>query len=244
MALLEVQGLTKKFGGLVAVDNFNLSMNKEEIVALIGPNGAGKTTAFATIAGFYKPDDGKIIFNGEDITGLRPDQISLKGIVRTFQIVRPFKGLTVLDNVMVGAYAHIDENHKAEKKSMEILDFMGMADLAQQLSNSLPIAGRKRLEIARALATDPQLILFDECMAGLRPNETDEIIELVKEIHENFNIGILLVEHVMKVVMSLSQRVIVLHHGKTIASGTPHEVVHDPYVIDAYLGEVSDDLEG
>lgn len=236
MALLDVQQITKRFGGLTAVGNFSLSMDKGEIVALIGPNGAGKTTAFSVISGFYKANSGKIIFDGRDVTRLRPDQICSLGLVRTFQVVRPFQGITVLENVMVGAYVRTNDGDAARAKAEEVIDFLGMRGIADRTASGLPIASRKRLEIARALATEPKLLLLDEVMAGLRPTETDEMIALVRKICDR-GIGILLVEHVMRVVMSLAQRIVVLHHGEQIAQGVPAEIVRNQQVIDAYLGE-------
>ena len=238
MALLEVQNITKRFGGLVAVRELRLTINPGQIVALIGPNGAGKTTAFNVIAGYYKADGGKVLFNGREITNLRPDQICGLGLTRTFQVVRPFGGISILDNVMIGAYARTADAKIAKAKAEEVLEFLGLQRMANQMAKGQPIAIRKRLEIARAMATDPQIILLDEAMAGLRPTEADEVIGMVRKLSKN-GIAILLVEHVMKVVMSLAERIIVLHHGETIADGEPAEVVKNRQVIEAYLGETN-----
>jgi len=240
MALLTVQNLTKKFGGLTAVNDFSLSVEEGEILGMIGPNGAGKTTAFNMISGYYTPNEGNVTFEGREITGNRPDVICKLGLARTFQIVKPFAQLSVLDNVMVGAYNRTNNNKEARQRSMDILDFLGMNDLTHQLAGSLSVAGRKRLEIARVLATEPKMILFDEAMAGLRSRETDEIIELVRQISKQ-GVALLLVEHVMKVIMSLSDRIVVIHHGEKIAEGEPGEIVNNKAVIDAYLGEVATD---
>jgi branched-chain amino acid transport system ATP-binding protein len=243
MALLTVNNITKRFGGLTAVSNMNLNVELGEIVGVIGPNGAGKTTAFNMISGYYKPTEGQVIFDGQDITGMRPDQICKLGIARTFQVVKPFAHLSVLDNVMVGAYNRTSRDDVARAKAREIIDFLGMSKITRQQAGSLSVAGRKRLEIAKALATEPKMLLLDEAMAGLRPTETDEIIELVRQINKE-GVSMLLVEHVMKVIMSLADRVVVIHHGEKIAEGEPEEVVQDSAVVDAYLGEATIDVEG
>jgi branched-chain amino acid transport system ATP-binding protein len=243
MALLEVNGIIKRFGGLVAVNDLNLSLDKGQILGLIGPNGAGKTTAFNMISGFYKPDEGEVIFEGEKINGLRPDQICKLGLARTFQVVKPFPRLSVRDNVMVGAYNRTNKRSEARKKALEIIEFLGMQDLSEATSGSLSVAYRKRLEVAKALASDPKIILLDEAMAGLRPTETDEMIGLVRQISQQ-GIALLLVEHVMRVIMSLAERIVVIHHGEKIAEGEPKQIVQDKAVIDAYLGEVEIDVTG
>lgn len=236
MTILTVENITKRFGGLVAVNNLSLSVEPGEIVGLIGPNGAGKTTAFNMISGYYRPDAGRVIFDGHDVTGHRPDQVCKLGLARTFQVVKPFPHLTVLENVTVGAYNRTNNKQVARKKAQDVIEFLGMAEIATHLAGSLPVASRKRLEIAKALATEPKMILLDEAMAGLRPTETDQIIELVRQVSKE-NIAMLLVEHVMRVIMSLADRIVVLHHGEVIAQGEPRQVVQDKAVIDAYLGE-------
>jgi branched-chain amino acid transport system ATP-binding protein len=218
-------------------------VDEGQILGLIGPNGAGKTTAFNMISGFYKADEGEIIFDGEEITGLRPDQICKLGLTRTFQVVKPFPQLSVLDNVMVGAYNRTNDSKEAKKKAEEIIEFLGMQEMKGMNAGSLSVAHRKRLEVAKALATDPKIILLDEAMAGLRPTETDEMIELVRQISRQ-GIALLLVEHVMRVIMSLAERIVVIHHGEKIAEGTPQEICQDKAVIDAYLGEVEIDVTG
>lgn len=243
MTLLEAKHITKRFGGLVAVNDLSLSVAKGEILGMIGPNGAGKTTAFNMISGYYEPNEGQVVFDGKDITGMRPHKICKLGLTRTFQVVKPFPQLSVLDNVIVGAYNRTDDKLVARQKSQEILDFLGMSDMSEQLAGSLSVAGRKRLEIAKVLATEPKMILLDEAMAGLRPKETDEIIELVRQISQQ-GIALLLVEHVMKVIMSLADRIVVIHHGEKIAEGEPQQVVQDKAVIDAYLGEEAAHVAG
>jgi len=236
MALLEAKGITKRFGGLVAVNNLNLQLDKGQILGLIGPNGAGKTTAFNMISGFYRADQGQVIFDGKDITDLRADQICKLGLTRTFQVVKPFPQLSVVENVMVGAYNRTNNKEAAYQKAKKIMDFLEMNNIADKTAGSLSVAYRKRLEVAKALATDPEIILLDEAMAGLRPKETDEMIELMRQISKQ-GIGLLLVEHVMKVIMSLAEQIVVIHHGEKLAEGTPQQIANNASVIDAYLGE-------
>lgn len=243
MTILTVENITKRFGGLVAVHDLSLSVESGEILGMIGPNGAGKTTAFNMISGYYRPDEGRVIFDGQDITGRRPDQICKLGLARTFQVVKPFPQLTVLDNVIVGAYNRTNDKQLARKKAQEVIEFLSMTEMSGQLAGSLSVAGRKRLEIAKALATEPKMILLDEAMAGLRPTETDRMIDLVRQISKQ-NIALLLVEHVMRVIMSLADRIVVIHHGEMIVQGEPQQVVRDKAVIDAYLGEEVVDVAG
>ncbi len=235
-ALLQVDGVSKRFRGLVAVDRLSFDVPEGGIYAVIGPNGAGKTTLFNTIAGVFAPDGGEIRFAGERIDGSREDEICRRGIGRTFQIVRPFPALTVEDNVTIGAllrHHHLDD---ARRHARDVLERLDLADKRMQRASALTLPDRKRLEVARALATDPKLLLLDEVMAGLRPTETDRMVSILKEINRDTGITILLIEHVMRAVMALAARILVMHHGAAIAEGAPEEVVRDPAVIHSYLG--------
>ena len=237
MSLLAVQGISKSFRGLKAVSNAVFEAPQGAIVALIGPNGAGKTTCFNMIAGVFSPDDGKILFEGKEIQGKRADQVCVAGIGRTFQIVKPFAGLSVLDNVMVGAFLKERTAAGAKKLSFEILRKLHLEAKADLPASSLTLPDRKRLEVARALATRPKLLLLDEVMAGLRPTECDVMVEVFRDLNRSDGLTILLIEHVMRAVMALAQKVVVLHHGEIIAGGTPAEVVRHPAVLECYLGE-------
>jgi len=236
MALLEVKQLVKDFGGLRANDHVDLELNEGEIVGLIGPNGAGKTPLFNCIAGFYPSTAGSVIFKGEEITGLPSNEICRRGIARTFQIVRVFKELPVVDNVLVGAFNRTNSMSVARKKALEVLEFCGLASKKNATAGGLTIAHKKRLEVAKALATGPSLLMLDEAMAGLNPTETAEAVELIKKIQKS-GITVILVEHVMEVVMPISKRVVVLEYGRKIAEDTPEKVIHNEEVIKAYLGD-------
>ncbi len=233
--MLKVRDLTKRFGGLVAVESASLDVAEGEIVALIGPNGAGKTTLFELVSGFQRPDAGRIEFRGRSVIGRRPHQLAQMGLVRTFQIVRPFANLTVRDNIAAAAHTRIKGRPEALAKAAEVATALGMGGMLDQIAGALPIAGRKRLEIARAVATDPVLLLLDEAMAGLNPAEIAEIAPMIRRVRDE-GATILMIEHVMQAVMNLSDRAYVLNNGAVIASGTPGEIVGNPAVIEAYLG--------
>jgi len=238
MALLEVKNLTKSFGGLRALNDVNMGVEKGEILGLIGPNGAGKTTLFNVITGFYHPDEGQVSFKGENITSLKPHQVCQRGITRTFQLVKPFAELTVLDNVMIGSFSRTSNRTEARKQAEGILDFTGLRGREGQLAKALTIPDRKRLELARALATEPGLLLLDEVMTGLTPTESTVAQELIRKVRDG-GVTILVIEHVMRAVMSISDRIVVLHYGEVIAQGTPKEISQNERVIESYLGRAS-----
>ncbi len=277
--VLHVENVTMQFGGVVAVNNLSLDVNKNEIVALIGPNGAGKTTAFNCITGVYEPTNGLVAFNGETILENHPqgkmvsmykgenadkykhiirktpDQITKLGVARTFQNIRLFSNLTVFENVLIAKHMRAKQNifsatfrlnmkeeNRMRKEAMELLDMQNMLHLKDEIASSLPYGLQRRVEIARALATDPKLLLLDEPAAGMNPQETLELTDFIKEIKENYNLSVFMIEHHMDLVMQISDRIYVLDFGKTIASGTPEEIQNNPRVIEAYLG-VSNDAE-
>ncbi|MGD8835760.1 MAG: ABC transporter ATP-binding protein [Desulfobacteraceae bacterium] len=236
MQILNVTDMTKDFGGLRAVDNLSLTIEKGQILGLIGPNGAGKSTAFNCIAGVFAPTSGTITFSGEKINGKKPWNLCKNGLARTFQIVKPFASKSVLYNVTVGGFISTNNRRAAEEKALQVLEELNFADKKDFRAGNLTIADRKRLEIARALATSPKLLLLDEVMAGLRPSEVDEMVAIIKQLRDS-GITIFVIEHIMRAIMALSDRIVVIQFGKKIAEGTPGEIASDENVIKAYLGE-------
>ena len=237
MAFLEVIDLVKDFGGVIANNHVSFQIDQGEIIGLIGPNGAGKTTLFNCIVGYHKLDSGKVMFKGKEITGFKPFMTNREGIGRTFQITKVTTGMTVLENVMVGAFCRTDDRNLAKVEAAAILGFMGLDNVKTYHLNELPIAAQKKIGLARAIATQPELLMLDEVASGLNPKETEEMVDLLKKIHKDKKITLFLIEHVMEVVMPISQRVIVLDGGEKIAEGLPKDIVKNERVIKAYLGE-------
>ncbi|MDR1967930.1 MAG: ABC transporter ATP-binding protein [Burkholderiaceae bacterium] len=233
--LLQVRGLTKRFAGLTAVSHVSFDVPAGDIIGLIGPNGAGKTTCFNMIAGALRPSDGQVLLEGQPINGLAPEQICRRGIARTFQVVRPLLELSVLENATIGALVRARGLAQARDMAVQTLHRVGLGHKLDLRAAQLTLPDRKMLELAKALATQPRLLLLDEVMAGLRPSEADAIIAVLRELHAG-GLTIVLVEHVMRILMSLAEHVVVLHHGELVMQGTPHEVTHDPRVIESYFG--------
>jgi branched-chain amino acid transport system ATP-binding protein len=236
VTLLAVEGLTKAFGGLRAVSNLSFSVEPGTIVGLIGPNGAGKTTTFSLISGFQRPTAGRVLLKGENITGLTPDAICLRGLTRTFQIMQSFPKLTVEQNVTIGAYARHRSAAAARSHAQDIMQRLGMTERAGELARNLTLADLKRLELAKSLATSPELLLLDEVVSGLTPTEVAEMVAMIRKIREG-GTTIVMIEHVMQAVMTLSDTIVVLHHGEKIFEGLPQAAARDPRVVEAYLGE-------
>jgi branched-chain amino acid transport system ATP-binding protein len=236
MSLLEVKKVSRFFGGITAVKDVTFSITKGEILGLIGPNGAGKTTLFNVVNGFYSPSRGEVFFKGEKISGLKPHQICQRGLARTFQVVKPLQRMSVLDNVVASAFLRAKDRKEADEIATEVLNFTALYDDRNVISKGLPLGKRKRLEIARALATKPDLLLLDESFAGLNPSELDESIQIIRNIKKR-GITIMIIEHHMKVIMSISDRIVVLSYGEKLAEGTPLEIGKNSQVIEAYLGE-------
>lgn len=251
MALLQTTDVVKRFGGLVAVNKMSISLEQGRIASIIGPNGAGKTTFFNTLTGIYTPDEGKINFNDHSLIGLRPDQVSERGISRTFQNIRLFGAMTVLENIIVGMHTQLkqsaidalfrtkkfhDEERDSENRAKELMRYVGLKNVGNQLARNLPYGGQRRIEIARAIAANPTLLLLDEPTAGMNPNETADAIKLFRRIRDDKGITILLIEHDMRVVMGISEHISVMDYGEKIAEGTPKEIRDNQRVIEAYLG--------
>jgi branched-chain amino acid transport system ATP-binding protein len=234
--LLDVRGVTKRFAGLVANDDVSFTVNEGEILSIIGPNGAGKSTLFGCITGFHRPSAGQVRFRGRDVTGWKADRVCRLGIARTFQIVQVIADMTVLENVMTGAFLRAPAARAARRAAEAVLETTGLAERRDLLGSALTIADKKRLEVAMALATEPRLLMLDESMAGLTPVELQEIIALLREVRKR-GVTLVIVEHVMEAVMQLSDRVVVLNSGRKIVEGTPREVIENPLVVQAYLGE-------
>ena len=251
MALLETNNVTKRFGGLQAVSTMDFVLDQGRIVSIIGPNGAGKTTFFNTLTGLYKPEEGEILFDGHKLVGLRSDQITTLGIARTFQNIRLFGSMTVIENIMVGLYPRLKQNgldallqtkrFKEEEKhahdrAAELMAFVGLKGVGNELARNLPYGGQRRVEIARAMASNPKLLLLDEPTAGMNPRETDDAVRLFRRLRDQLGITILLIEHSMRVVMDISERITVMDYGQKIAEGLPTEIANNKKVVEAYLG--------
>lgn len=257
MALLEATGVTKRFGGLQAVSRMDFVLDQGQIVSIIGPNGAGKTTFFNTLTGIYRPEEGKILFDGHAVVGLRSDQITSLGVARTFQNIRLFGSMTVIENIMVGMFPRLRQNtldtlmrtrrfrreeQSAHNRAIELMDYVGLTGLGDELARNLPYGRQRRVEIARALASDPKLLLLDEPTAGMNPHETDEAVALFRGLRDELGITILLIEHSMRVVMDISERISVMDYGQKIAEGSPAEISNNPRVVEAYLGRGAAEL--
>ncbi len=236
MPLLSIKSVSRFFGGLAALTDVSFDVKKGEILGLIGPNGAGKTTLFNVINGFYGPSKGEVFFKGENISHLRPNPICRLGVARTFQVVKPLRRMTVLDNVIASSFLRAKTKAEAERAALEVLEFTGLHDERDMLSKGLPLGKRKRLEMARALATGPEMLLLDESFAGLNPSELNDSIEIIGKIKKR-GVTMMVIEHHMRVIMSISDRIVVLNYGEKIAEGSPREIGNNPLVITAYLGE-------
>jgi branched-chain amino acid transport system ATP-binding protein len=234
--ILQAENLTKYFGGLAALKGVSFGIEEGEILGLIGPNGAGKTTLFNVLSGFFRPDEGRVVFAGETVSDLKAPQRCRVGLVRTFQVVKPFASLTVLQNVMVGSFLRTADPGLARERALEAMELVGLSGRRDTVAKSLTISDRKRLEVARALATRPRLLLLDEVMAGLNPTELGQMLDILKRIRGR-GVTLLVIEHIMAAIMTVSERLLVLHHGEKIADGAPKAVAGDQRVVDAYLGE-------